>query len=436
METGSMFSASEVKPVSELRPNIPSYKKKNNIWGSVLTEQDLTQTLVQSAAVDKPSELSYNERNVESYDFTKRFIDTRPELEDSDLPKPEVKHDPFEMVVSQAKASGSSRARQIIDYEDAVAKPKERYDRSHDSQRMSRKRKSDNSNDRQQRSGIHDRLGVKKVTTTQLGDINISVDMESAELSKKIAEFLHEPKVEIIERVIEHLGKDVAIRILQATKDVEETGGMYTVDGSRRRTPGGVYLTLIKQQPEFNSKVRKLIFVEDAEEQKQLKKEKKKKARALRRKMQSKGNGKSRSRSNSNSRSRSPPKKGENSEEEMDVVRVKKEQSVNKKSNKVHGDYSRLKQNVQRHMKNNEEPSSNSSESSDEDDHVSNRSQPFNFEEELAKAKEQIMQKAKSKGDNAEMDAENEGQDNGNVSEMSDLASAEADVVDIELGGD
>lgn len=198
METESMFSASGVNPVSEIRPSVPSYKKKNNIWGSVLTEQDLTQTLVQSAAVDKPSELSYNERNVESYDFTKRYIDTRPELEDSDLPKPEVKHDPFEKVVSRAQASGSSRARQIIDYEDALAKPKEHYDRSQEVQRMSRKRKSDNSSDRQQRSGIHDRLGVKKVTTTQLGDINISVDMESEELSKKIADFLHEPKVEII----------------------------------------------------------------------------------------------------------------------------------------------------------------------------------------------------------------------------------------------
>lgn len=33
----------------------------------------------------------------------------------------------------------------------------------------------------------------------------------------------------VSERVVEQLGKAVAIRILKATKDVEEGGGMYTV---------------------------------------------------------------------------------------------------------------------------------------------------------------------------------------------------------------
>jgi hypothetical protein len=36
------------------------------------------------------------------------------------------------------------------------------------------------------------------VTTTKLGEIDVSVDMESELLIAKIAEFLHEPKVELI----------------------------------------------------------------------------------------------------------------------------------------------------------------------------------------------------------------------------------------------
>lgn len=48
-------------------------------------------------------------------------------------------------------------------------------------------------------------------------------------------------------------------------------------DGSRRRTPGGVYLTLLKQQPEWNKDVRKLVFVEDVEEQQKHRKETRKK---------------------------------------------------------------------------------------------------------------------------------------------------------------
>ena len=37
-------------------------------------------------------------------------------------------------------------------------------------------------------------------------------------------------------------------------------------DGSRRRTPGGVYIQLMKQQPEFTPEVRKIIFKEDIEQ--------------------------------------------------------------------------------------------------------------------------------------------------------------------------
>lgn len=171
-------------------------KKSNNIWGSILTEQDLTQTMIQSAAVDRPDEASYNERNVESYDFTKKFGDTRPELDDSELVKPDDKHDQFESVLSASL--GTSCSRSIVNYEDTLDKSKERNDSGRNTRRQNRKRKADFSNDRQQRSDVHDRLGAKKLTTTQLGEIHVSIDMENSELSQKIAEFLHEAKVELV----------------------------------------------------------------------------------------------------------------------------------------------------------------------------------------------------------------------------------------------
>lgn len=207
---GSTFRRQKGSPVAvcssptlpEVRPDSMNVqarqqrKKSNNIWGSILTEQDLTQTMIQSAAVDRPDEASYNERNVESYDFTKRFGDNRPELGESDLVKPGDKHDPFESVLRTS--SGSSHSRSIVNYEDTLDKSKERNDFDRNMGRKNRKRKADCSSDRQQRSGVHDRLGAKKRTTTQLGDIHVSIDMENSELSKKIAEFLHEAKVELV----------------------------------------------------------------------------------------------------------------------------------------------------------------------------------------------------------------------------------------------
>lgn len=178
-------------------------KKVNNVWGSVLTEQDLTQTLVSSANVDKPNELSINERNVESYDFTKKFSDDRtsrdePSGQDSNWllsDKPNC---------GDSTTAGFSQSRSIIDYEDTVSKPIEHNDlRSHLSRR-NRKRRADFSGERKHTSDIHKRLGEKKVTTTRLGEIDVNVDMENTVFVKKVADFLNEPKSELI-------GKDAGL---------------------------------------------------------------------------------------------------------------------------------------------------------------------------------------------------------------------------------
>jgi len=51
-----------------------------------------------------------------------------------------------------------------------------------------------------------------------------------------------------IARVVEVLGMELALALLDETLQIEASGGMTTADGSRRRTPGGVYLTLLKQR--------------------------------------------------------------------------------------------------------------------------------------------------------------------------------------------
>lgn len=80
-----------------------------------------------------------------------------------------------------------------------------------------------------------------------------------------------------------------------------------------------------------------------------------------------------------------------------------------------------------------------SSEESDDEGQVSNWSKPFNFEDELAAAKKLIAEKAnaKSNTDTEMMESEvNVSQDKENVADMSDLETAEANVVDIEIGID
>jgi F0F1-type ATP synthase membrane subunit b/b' len=52
---------------------------------------------------------------------------------------------------------------------------------------------------------------------------------------------------EQIVRSVEILGMNEAQEIFEQTQQIEAGGGMLTADGSRRRTPGGVYHFLVKK---------------------------------------------------------------------------------------------------------------------------------------------------------------------------------------------
>ena len=178
----------EYKPQSpQTSQQGPAKKRKNNVWGSVLLEQDLTQSMVQGGQVQEKTEFNYVERNVESYDFSKKYEDNRPNFEEEESPEKVESNDPFDKVLDSYT---SKISRSLVDYEEGFEdlnpdKPRKR----------GVKRKADV----RDRLGpkVKERLGTKKEPPT-LGESNLSEEMEEAEMSRKIAEYLHEPKVEII----------------------------------------------------------------------------------------------------------------------------------------------------------------------------------------------------------------------------------------------
>ncbi|HZB95792.1 MAG TPA: phosphorylated adapter RNA export RNA-binding domain-containing protein, partial [Herpetosiphonaceae bacterium] len=70
-------------------------------------------------------------------------------------------------------------------------------------------------------------------------------------LVRTIAQQLGETQpgpIQQIRRIVQRLGADVALAILQETQQIEAQGGQLLPDGSRRRTPGGVFFTLVKDR--------------------------------------------------------------------------------------------------------------------------------------------------------------------------------------------
>jgi len=78
------------------------------------------------------------------------------------------------------------------------------------------------------------------------------------ETTATIAKQLNESAVERLRWVVAYLGPDVALEVMDDTLKIEEQGGMLVQNGSRRRTPGGIFFSLVKKG--INKQDRRKLF--------------------------------------------------------------------------------------------------------------------------------------------------------------------------------
>ncbi|MEE6507775.1 hypothetical protein FKM82_030701 [Ascaphus truei] len=64
-----------------------------------------------------------------------------------------------------------------------------------------------------------------------------------------------------MKRIVKTVGTKKAIELLMETAEVEQSGGLFIMNGSRRRTPGGVYLNLLKSTPSITTEQVKRFFL-------------------------------------------------------------------------------------------------------------------------------------------------------------------------------
>ena len=121
---------------------------------------------------------------------------------------------------------------------------------------------------------LKDRIGSKIVFDESKPRYHIKaseLDSDDA-VGKEITRQLREPKDDIIQRCVKVLGKKKALELLYATEDIQTRGGMLTTEGNRKRSPGGVYLQLVKKDDTILNMQRSKIFIEDEIKKKAAKK--------------------------------------------------------------------------------------------------------------------------------------------------------------------
>lgn len=228
--------------------NTPGGRKVNNIWGSVVQEQCQDAIAAELCIFGMEGEVSMSSRNVETYNYVlARKIMEKEREQDKD----EVS-----MLDEQLEEYMKGRNSDLRPGGDAK-----------------RKRSA------KERLGPRAEMDIK-------GRYEITEDDPEDTVVDEIAYRLQEPKKDLIERVVKVLGTKKAIELLGETATLEECGGVYTLDGSRRRTPGGVYLNLLKNTPSITkAQVRKIFLDEQHKEIKNKKAAQKRKRHLLAKKM-------------------------------------------------------------------------------------------------------------------------------------------------------
>lgn len=232
-----------------------SFKKvrRNNVWSNVLCEQVLCDDIVKFTVNLDESGKNEIDRGVESYEIS--LVD-QTQIENNLEPVDKKE----------------SRQSQNLENKNQLTDKKKRRPKKN------KKKKS------LDKSLIQNAIELTKTAQSETSityDLNKNRDHIQANefdtddiVIKEIVKQLNEQKSDLITRCVKVLGRKKCLELLYATQDVESNGGMWTEDGYRKRSPGGIFLQLIKRDETILSMQKKKIFIEDPE-QKKRKKERK-----------------------------------------------------------------------------------------------------------------------------------------------------------------
>ncbi|XP_036704574.1 phosphorylated adapter RNA export protein [Balaenoptera musculus] len=233
---------------SSQKPPIAGGKKVNNIWGAVLQEQSQDAVATELGILGMEGTIDKS-RQSETYNY---------------------------LLAKKLKRESQEHTKEL---------DKELDEYMHGGKKTGSKEEENGQGHLKRKRPVKDRLG-DRLEMNYKGRYEITEDDSQEKVADEISFRLQEPKKDLIARVVKIIGNKKAIELLMETAEVEQNGGLFIMNGSRRRTPGGVFLNLLKNTPSISEEqIKDIFYIENQKEYENKKAARKRRTQVLGKKM-------------------------------------------------------------------------------------------------------------------------------------------------------
>ncbi|XP_010352079.2 phosphorylated adapter RNA export protein [Rhinopithecus roxellana] len=233
---------------SSQKPPVAGGKKINNIWGAVLQEQNQDAVATELGILGMEGTIDRS-RQSETYNY---------------------------LLAKKLRRESQEHTKDL---------DKELDEYMHGGKKMGSKEEENGQGHLKRKRPIKDRLGNRPEMNYK-GRYEITEEDSQEKVADEISFRLQEPKKDLIARVVRIIGNKKAIELLMETAEVEQNGGLFIMNGSRRRTPGGVFLNLLKNTPSISEEqIKDIFYIENQKEYENKKAARKRRTQVLGKKM-------------------------------------------------------------------------------------------------------------------------------------------------------
>uniref|UniRef100_A0A2K5CQF0 Phosphorylated adapter RNA export protein n=1 Tax=Aotus nancymaae TaxID=37293 RepID=A0A2K5CQF0_AOTNA len=232
---------------SSQKPPVAGGKKVKNIWGAVLQEQNQDAVATELGILGMEGTIDRS-RQSETYNY---------------------------LLAKKLRRESQEHTKEL---------DKELDEYMHSDKKMGSMEEENGQGHLKRKRPVKDRLGNRPEMNYK-GRYEITEEDFQEKVADEISFRLQEPKKDLIARVVRIIGNKKAIKLLIETAEVEQNGGLFIMNGSQRRTPGGVFLNLLKNTPSISEEQIKDIFYIENQKEYENKKAARKRTQVLGKKM-------------------------------------------------------------------------------------------------------------------------------------------------------